>query len=240
MTNRLFQGYPCGGPGEPCNSIQTPYFRPSAAVTRAAAAKVDSKARLYHKGVAGYPNLIPYRGSPSYHYGAAYPNNPVDYSSLPSGEFAPYSYDYGQYATARVTDLSWNTDSAYWLKYDPNSGPTAIEMGFAIDPGGSHTCAGGSWSYSITTTLPNVTLTNGYICGRRAFFDRSQIQTFQTYALQLYSGQTGNPNSRIQLYQLQETCQPACGGDMTKADMLGHICLAWGFNIGLYRCPTNP
>ncbi len=35
-------GYPCGGPGEPCDSENRPYFRPNSDVTRAQASKIDA------------------------------------------------------------------------------------------------------------------------------------------------------------------------------------------------------
>ena len=38
----LMSGYPCGGPGEPCDSDNRPYFRPYVDVTRAQVAKTDS------------------------------------------------------------------------------------------------------------------------------------------------------------------------------------------------------
>ena len=36
----LIGGYPCGGPGEPCDQLQRPYFRPNANVTRGQIAKI--------------------------------------------------------------------------------------------------------------------------------------------------------------------------------------------------------
>ena len=33
-------GYPCGGPGEPCDAQNRPYFRPNAEVTRGQASKI--------------------------------------------------------------------------------------------------------------------------------------------------------------------------------------------------------
>jgi hypothetical protein len=45
LTNRdLINGYPCGGPGEPCGSGNLPYFRPSANVTRGQLSKIDANA----------------------------------------------------------------------------------------------------------------------------------------------------------------------------------------------------
>jgi hypothetical protein len=35
-------GFACGGPGEPCNDANQPYFRPGASVTRGQAAKIAS------------------------------------------------------------------------------------------------------------------------------------------------------------------------------------------------------
>lgn len=41
-------GYPCGGPGEPCNSDNDPYFRPGGNITRGQIAKIVSEsARLF-------------------------------------------------------------------------------------------------------------------------------------------------------------------------------------------------
>jgi hypothetical protein len=44
MTNRpgVMSGYPCGGPGEPCDDRQRPYFRPYSSVTRGQTAKIVS------------------------------------------------------------------------------------------------------------------------------------------------------------------------------------------------------
>jgi hypothetical protein len=36
----IIDGYPCGGPGEPCDSQNRPYFRPNASLTRGQASKV--------------------------------------------------------------------------------------------------------------------------------------------------------------------------------------------------------
>ncbi|MDQ3705649.1 MAG: S-layer homology domain-containing protein [Chloroflexota bacterium] len=36
----VMSGYPCGGPGEPCDNQNRPYFRPNSLVTRAQAAKI--------------------------------------------------------------------------------------------------------------------------------------------------------------------------------------------------------
>nr|MDQ5866860.1 S-layer homology domain-containing protein [Chloroflexota bacterium] len=41
LTNRgVMSGYPCGGPGEPCDGQNRPYFRWNAQVTRGQASKI--------------------------------------------------------------------------------------------------------------------------------------------------------------------------------------------------------
>src|SRR4029450_3344362 len=52
FTNRIYQqdlvtGYPCGGPGEPCDPESRPYYRPANNVTRQQMAKfIDNARRL--------------------------------------------------------------------------------------------------------------------------------------------------------------------------------------------------
>jgi hypothetical protein len=48
----LINGYTCGGPNEPCDPAQRPYFRPNASVTRGQLAKIDA-------GAASYQDPIP-------------------------------------------------------------------------------------------------------------------------------------------------------------------------------------
>ncbi len=43
-SRNVMGGYPCGGPGEPCDSQNRPYFRPAANVTRGQATKIVSNA----------------------------------------------------------------------------------------------------------------------------------------------------------------------------------------------------
>ncbi len=50
FTNKIYMqdlvsGYPCGGPGEPCNSEHRPYYRPGATVSRAQMSKFIDNAR---------------------------------------------------------------------------------------------------------------------------------------------------------------------------------------------------
>ncbi|HMA35572.1 MAG TPA: S-layer homology domain-containing protein, partial [Chloroflexia bacterium] len=48
----MISGYACGGVGEPCDSLNRPYFRPSAEVTRGQVAKMSA-------GAAGWPLITP-------------------------------------------------------------------------------------------------------------------------------------------------------------------------------------
>ncbi len=48
----LVAGYPCGGPGEPCDPLRRPYFRPGAPVTRGQLAQISVRA-------AGWPLQTP-------------------------------------------------------------------------------------------------------------------------------------------------------------------------------------
>src|SRR5262249_38427137 len=40
----IVSGYGCGGPGEPCDPLQRPYFRPYVYVTRGQLSKIDANA----------------------------------------------------------------------------------------------------------------------------------------------------------------------------------------------------
>jgi hypothetical protein len=40
------QGYPCGGPGEPCDAQNRPYFRPNNGVTRGQSSKIAANTFL--------------------------------------------------------------------------------------------------------------------------------------------------------------------------------------------------
>jgi hypothetical protein len=59
-------GYPCGGPGEPCDGTSSPYFRPSANVTRGQAAKIVSNAAGFSEdpGAQTFADVEP--GDPFY------------------------------------------------------------------------------------------------------------------------------------------------------------------------------
>jgi S-layer homology domain len=63
LTNRgLVNGYPCGGPGEPCiPPANLPYFRPNANVTRGQLSKIDSNAAGLSQppGAQQYEDVLP-------------------------------------------------------------------------------------------------------------------------------------------------------------------------------------
>jgi hypothetical protein len=54
-------GYPCGGPGEPCGSDNLPYFRPNANVTRGQLSKIDANAAGFDEtpGAQQYEDVVP-------------------------------------------------------------------------------------------------------------------------------------------------------------------------------------
>jgi hypothetical protein len=69
LTNRgLVNGYPCGGPGEPCGPNNLPYFRPNANVTRGQLSKIDANAAglTQPPGAQQYEDVLP--GSTFYDY----------------------------------------------------------------------------------------------------------------------------------------------------------------------------
>lgn len=49
----VFNGYPCGGPGEPCDGRNRPYFRPGNDVTRGQIAKILSNASQFNEPPTG-------------------------------------------------------------------------------------------------------------------------------------------------------------------------------------------
>ncbi len=62
-------GYPCGGPGEPCQQGNRPYFRPGANATRGQMSKIVSNAAGYNDPVSGQSfEDVPPSNSPSSYY----------------------------------------------------------------------------------------------------------------------------------------------------------------------------
>jgi hypothetical protein len=62
LTDRgLVNGYPCGGPGEPCGPYNLPYFRPNANVTRGQLSKIDANAAGFNDtpGAQQYEDVTP-------------------------------------------------------------------------------------------------------------------------------------------------------------------------------------
>ncbi|HST04477.1 MAG TPA: S-layer homology domain-containing protein, partial [Chloroflexia bacterium] len=69
LTNRgLVNGYPCGGPGEPCGPDNLPYFRPASSITRGQLSKIDANAAglTQPAGAQQYEDVLP--GSTFYDY----------------------------------------------------------------------------------------------------------------------------------------------------------------------------
>ncbi|MBF6614478.1 MAG: S-layer homology domain-containing protein [Chloroflexi bacterium] len=65
----IINGYPCGGPGEPCSPpANLPYFRPNATVTRAQTAKIVSNAAGYNDPPTGQSFTDVPPSSPFYPY----------------------------------------------------------------------------------------------------------------------------------------------------------------------------
>lgn len=64
----IINGYPCGGPGEPCNENNDPYFRPGNPVTRGQLAKIVSESAGFDDPPTGqtFEDVLP--GSTSYTY----------------------------------------------------------------------------------------------------------------------------------------------------------------------------
>jgi hypothetical protein len=64
----IINGYPCGGPGEPCNGNNDPYFRPGNNVTRGQFAKIASNSAGFNDIPIGqqYEDILP--GSTFYTY----------------------------------------------------------------------------------------------------------------------------------------------------------------------------
>lgn len=57
----ILSGYACGGPGEPCNSGNDPYFRPNAGITRGQLAKIVSNAAGFDEEIGYQPFVdVPY------------------------------------------------------------------------------------------------------------------------------------------------------------------------------------
>ncbi len=54
----VISGYACGGPGEPCDDQQRPYFRPNAGVTRAQIAKILVLAEHFPTDTSGGPHFV--------------------------------------------------------------------------------------------------------------------------------------------------------------------------------------
>jgi hypothetical protein len=57
----VISGYPCGGPGEPCDAQNRPYFRPSSNVTRGQISKIIANGSRFDDTVSGqaFEDVLP-------------------------------------------------------------------------------------------------------------------------------------------------------------------------------------
>jgi hypothetical protein len=57
----IVNGYPCGGPGEPCDPNNNPYFRPAGNITRGQFAKIVSNSATFNEppGAQQYEDVLP-------------------------------------------------------------------------------------------------------------------------------------------------------------------------------------
>src|SRR5205823_6516990 len=68
VCHNIVSGYACGGPGEPCNVHQDPYFRPNNPVTRGQVAKIVALSAGFNEPVSTqtFQDVAP--GSTFYNY----------------------------------------------------------------------------------------------------------------------------------------------------------------------------
>jgi hypothetical protein len=143
---------------------------------------------------------------------------------------------------ASIEDIMYTQQAVDWFKNDPDAQPnggTAIEIDLAIDPYGTHACPFGSSERMATSwNLPYGTVDfSAYKnCGVRFnFFTWSVTANAKYFAKTVWNATNGSGTSgRIQGYQLQESCNPTCGQDMIKADMLAAFCYSVG--QGIIKC----
>jgi hypothetical protein len=57
VSRGIISGYACGGPGEPCDGQQRPYFRPGADITRGQLSKVIALARAWSLPLPALPTF---------------------------------------------------------------------------------------------------------------------------------------------------------------------------------------
>jgi hypothetical protein len=152
----VVSGYACGGPGEPCDAIARPYFRPYANVTRAQAAKVVALATglpLANPPVATFADVAP--ATPFYvhietlaaaqdvsGYSCGAPAEPCDAIARPY--FRPYAY----MTRAQVAKLV-----AQALVFSDTTAPTlAVPAALTVDATGP---VGAAVTYAVGATDPD-------------------------------------------------------------------------------------
>lgn len=140
---QIVGGYPCGGPGEPCNGSNQPYYRPQANVTRGQLSKIVASAaglndpiaegqqqfadvepgdtfymyveRLAQTGaIAGYPCNTAGEGCDELNRPFFRPNNPATRGQI--SKIVAISAAYGEEIPSnRQTFTDVPTDSPFWL-----------------------------------------------------------------------------------------------------------------------------
>lgn len=105
ITQGVANGYPCGGPGEPCDGQRRPYFRPNSIVTRGQLAKMIVNARGWSPATPAVPtfNDVPV-DNPFYGYieSVAAHNVISGYPCGGPGEPCPGSYFRPQNSSTRA------------------------------------------------------------------------------------------------------------------------------------------
>jgi hypothetical protein len=156
LCHNIVSGYPCGGPGEPCNPSNDPYFRPNGSVTRGQIAKIVSLAAGFNEQVDTHTFQDVAPGSTFYVYVerlatrgimAGYPCGSPEPCVPPNNRpyFRPNSNaTRGQIAKIVANAANFN---------DPVSGQTFQDV------------APGSTFYTYIERLASRNIIGGYLCG---------------------------------------------------------------------------
>jgi hypothetical protein len=153
----IVSGYPCGGPGEPCNLTNDPYFRPGAPISRGQLAKIISQAAGFIEPVSGqtFEDVAP--GSPFHEYVerlasraimGGYPCGSLVEPCVPPGN-RPYFRPGSTATRGQLTKIVAN--AAGFI--EPVSGQTFEDI------------APGSTFYTFTERLASRAIMGGYPCG---------------------------------------------------------------------------
>ena len=152
----IINGYPCGGPGEPCNPTNDPYFRPNDSVTRGQLTKIVSESAGFNDAVSGQTFEDVQPGSTFYTYTERLIQHSV-MSGYPCGgpgepcgpDNKPYFRPNSGATRGQLTKIVSNA-AGY---SDPPQGQTFED----VQPGSSF--------YTYTQRLTSRGVMNGYPCG---------------------------------------------------------------------------